>query len=68
MRRIVFTLSTFLLALPLVAQSAEVADTTSRGYQVGYTIGTYLPVVILLLIIVWFIRRSYRFQENDEQH
>jgi lipopolysaccharide export LptBFGC system permease protein LptF len=39
---------------------SEGVDTTSRGYQIGYQIGAYLPVAIILFLALLVIWRSYR--------
>lgn len=48
----------------LHAQDSMGVDTTDIGYKIGYKIGSYLPITILILIALFFIRRAYRFKEK----
>ncbi len=41
-----------------------IKDTTSMQYKIGYTIGSYLPVGILIIIVLLFIRHSYKFKQD----
>lgn len=45
----------------------QVPDTTSRGYKIGYYIGSWLPFGLLLLItlvVVYFVLKSRRKREG----
>ena len=44
-----------------------IKDTTDAGYKIGYTIGSYLPVILLLIIAILFVRHSFKFKPNDNQ-
>jgi len=63
-------ISFFLLCIsfhPLAAYSQEEgADTTSRGYQIGYEIGSWLPFIIIFTLAVMVIVRSYRLSRNKD--
>ncbi len=39
---------------------AEVADTTSAGYKIGYQIGSWLPFVILAGLMIALIIQASR--------
>lgn len=53
-----------LLVILLQAATDTVAvDTTSAGYQLGYKIGSYLPLVLFMGAAIFFISRAYRFKE-----
>ena len=65
LKKIVFTV--FMISMTsifLVAQEAGVVDTTDVRYRIGYKIGTYLPITIILLLALLFISRAYRFKEK----
>ena len=49
------------------SQNSEGVDTTSTGYQIGYQIGSYLPVAIILLLAIMVIARSYRLGKEKDQ-
>jgi hypothetical protein len=61
-RIILSLLMIILFAATSIAQDAGV-DTTDVRYQVGYKIGTYLPVTIILILAIFFIRKAFRFKE-----
>ena len=44
----------------LVVLVAENSDSTGFGYQIGYKIGEYLPVVIILILAILIIRKQYK--------
>ncbi|MCB0558310.1 MAG: hypothetical protein H6573_05985 [Lewinellaceae bacterium] len=57
----------FLLSLLLIFVlnlSAQEADTTSLGYQVGYHIGNWLPFSIIVLLTLLVLLKSSR-QKRD---
>ena len=57
----------FLLSLLLIFVlnlSAQEADTTSLGYQVGYHIGSWLPFSIIVLLALLVLLKSSR-QKRD---
>jgi len=65
-KKILFALVlVFVSAITLLAQDTGV-DTTDIGYKVGYKIGTYLPITIILIIAIFFIRKAYRFKEEEK--
>ena len=47
----------------LIFAQEAIVDTTDVRYKVGYKIGTYLPISIILLMAIFFIRRAYKFKE-----
>lgn len=52
------TLSTFCLP-SLFCQEAR-ADTSALGYKVGYHLGSWLPFLIIIILVVLIIRKSGR--------
>ncbi|MEL7119558.1 MAG: hypothetical protein AAFO07_08960 [Bacteroidota bacterium] len=42
------------------------ADTTSVGYKIGYQIGSWLPFMIIVLIVGMIIYRRYNFNRKGE--
>lgn len=40
-------------------------DTTSTGYQIGYTIGAYLPVIVLLFLAVLILWKGYSRKKDQ---
>ncbi len=65
LKKIFFTVLGIMMTLSILqAQDSLVVDTTDIGYKIGYKIGTYLPVTIILIIAILFIRRAYRFKEK----
>lgn len=48
------------------AQESHV-DTTSSAYQLGYQIGSWLPFILLIILAMMVIIRSYRLSA-DKQH
>lgn len=40
-------------------------DTTSVGYRIGYQLGSWLPVMIILVLALAVIWKGYR-RRNDE--
>ncbi|MCB0642880.1 MAG: hypothetical protein KDC44_14625 [Phaeodactylibacter sp.] len=40
-------------------------DTTSIQYQVGYQIGSYLPVIIILILAILVMIRASRRSRKD---
>jgi len=55
---IIFMLNTFFL----IAQEQE-SDSTQ--YNIGYTIGENIPVVLLMALAIFFIYKSYRKRNDD---
>ena len=52
--------------LLVAAQSANPGvDTTSTGYRIGYQIGAFLPVAVILLLAILVIWRSYRLGRQN---
>ncbi len=65
-KKIFFVLVLVLVSvITLLAQETGV-DTTDVRYQIGYKIGTYLPISIILIIAILFIRKAYRFKEGEK--
>lgn len=48
------------MILNFILQATEGIDTTGTQYQIGYKIGTYLPVTIILVIAFFVIKKQYR--------
>ncbi len=44
----------------LFVLNAEIADTTNVGYQIGYKLGQFLPIVIILGLAIYTIRKAYK--------
>ena len=40
-------------------------DSTSWQYQVGYKIGSYLPVTIILILVILVMTRASRISRKD---
>ncbi|KAA3636997.1 MAG: hypothetical protein DWQ02_07400 [Bacteroidetes bacterium] len=65
LKKIFFTFLGIMMTLVVLqAQDSMGVDTTDIGYKIGYKIGSYLPVTVLILIALFFIRRAYRFKEK----
>lgn len=48
----------------LLQNTAQVVvDTTDIGYQIGYKIGSYLPVALIIIAAVYFISKTYKFDK-----
>lgn len=66
-----FTIS-FLLALLLPvwlgAQPADTlgVDTTSRGYRIGYAVGSWLPFLVLFTLALLVLLRSIRLSRDKK--
>lgn len=57
----------YLWGLPILlrAQSAATdADTTSAGYKVGYTIGEWLPFIILIILVLMVMFRARKLSKD----
>jgi riboflavin transporter FmnP len=55
-----------ILITPLYSMAQqEGVDTTSRGYQVGYEIGSWLPFIIIFALALMVIIRSYRLSQRN---
>lgn len=52
--------------LLLFQTDTTAVDTTSRGYEIGYTIGSWLPFLIIFTLALMVIIRSYRLSQRDE--
>lgn len=68
MKKIILIL---LLAGPatlLTAQNDSMGvDTTDWRYEVGYTIGTWLPFLIIVALALLIIVRGHRFRKGEEE-
>ena len=56
-------LAIFLWLLPLLIQAqtdTTQVDTTSSGYKIGYQIGSWLPFIILIGLLIFFTVRAAR--------
>ncbi|MBV6652374.1 MAG: hypothetical protein KI786_01370 [Mameliella sp.] len=66
-----FTSKTLPIALMIMASSTiafgqvEGVDTTSAGYQIGYKIGSWLPFVIIFVLALMVIIRTYRLSQKN---
>jgi hypothetical protein len=43
------------------------ADTTAVGYRIGYTIGSWLPFIIVGIIAIMVIVKGYRHGNDDKR-
>ncbi|MEQ8702728.1 MAG: hypothetical protein RIC19_02350 [Phaeodactylibacter sp.] len=50
--------------LPVFGQE-EAPDTTSAAYQIGYQIGSWLPFVIIFVLALLVIIRTYRLSQKN---
>jgi Mg2+/citrate symporter len=65
-KKILFALIMVLVSVVgLMAQEAGV-DTTDIRYRIGYKIGSYLPITIILILAILFIRKAFRFKEGEK--
>ena len=62
-KKVFFTLLLLVWSGILIFAQEAIVDTTDVRYKVGYKIGTYLPISIILLMAIFFIRRAYKFKE-----
>lgn len=56
--RAVLSAALALLAIPALPAQEAVADTSSFGYKAGYHIGSWLPFLIIVILVVLIIRKS----------
>lgn len=63
-KRILSILSLLLVATNFLTAQETGVDTTDIGYRIGYKIGSYLPVTIILIVALLFIRKAYMFKEK----
>ncbi len=61
MKKSILLVCLITISIPLLAQDSVAHD---RGYQIGYTIGQYLPFVILVGF-GWLVYRSVRKRADD---
>ncbi len=40
-------------------------DTTDAGYKIGYKIGQWLPMLILMAAFIWLSVAAYRRSRNE---
>jgi len=65
MKRRIFTVLLGCL-FQLTAFSQEMAiDTTDASFQLGKKIGSWIPVTVILVIAILFIRHTFKFR-NDK--
>lgn len=65
MKREIIILFIFILSFNgLVAQEMTI-DTTDAQYQLGKEIGSWLPVTIILVVAILFIRHTYKFRDQQ---
>lgn len=57
-----FTMHTLLLGAQVDERGV---DTTGRGYQIGRSIGEWIPFLILFTLALLVIIRSYRLSQKD---
>ncbi|MCB9323016.1 MAG: hypothetical protein H6571_04665 [Lewinellaceae bacterium] len=62
-KKVFFSLLLLVWSGILIFAQEAIVDTTDVRYKVGYKIGTYLPISIILLMAIFFIRRAYKFKE-----
>ena len=62
-KKVFFSLLLLVWSGLLIFAQEAIVDTTDVRYKVGYKIGTYLPISIILLMAIFFIRRAYKFKE-----
>ena len=64
MKKLVLIIALVWLQLVLFAQNMDTtyvgADTTAAGYKLGRKIGSWMPVVMILTIMLLYIRGAYR--------
>ncbi len=44
----------------------EMVDTTSYGYRLGYKIGTWLPVIVLITLYLLMLYASFRRKRKKQ--
>ncbi len=59
-----FVMNTFLLSAQIDERGV---DTSSRGYQIGRSIGEWLPFLILFTLALLVIIRSYRLSQRENK-
>lgn len=62
-KKVFFTLLLLAWSGLLIFAQEAIVDTTDVRYKVGYKIGTYLPITVIILLAIFFIRRAYQFKE-----
>jgi len=40
-------------------------DTTDAGYKIGYEIGQWLPVIVLMAVFIWLSVAAYRRNKKE---
>lgn len=58
----IFIVHAFLLGAQIDERGV---DTTGRGYQIGRSIGEWIPFLILFTLALLVIIRSYRLSQKD---
>ena len=48
----------------LQIQDTIPVDTTSLGYKIGFTLGSWLPFIIIVIIVLLILRKRYRFDKE----
>lgn len=57
----------YLWSLPVLLQAQSAAsdvDTTSAGYKAGYTIGEWLPFIILIILVLMVMFRARKLSKD----
>jgi len=47
-----------------IKDSTEIIDTTLVGYQIGHTIGSWLPYIVVVTIFILIVRKRYQFNKR----
>ena len=61
-----FSIIIMLCLLYFSAFSQEMTiDTTDASFQLGKQIGSWIPVTIILIVAILFIRHTYKFRNSE---
>lgn len=66
MRKRIFALGVLCLSLMKAYSQEMTIDTTDAMYQVGLKVGSWIPVIIILTILLFYIRHTYRFGKEEK--
>lgn len=68
LRLLIRSLTWILLLLPFSLQSQNTAshgvDTTDTGYQIGYQIGSWLPFLIIITLVLMVMYRARKLSKD----
>ena len=53
-----------ILSLLLQIQDSMVVDTTALSYRIAYTVTSWLPFIVIVVIVFAIIRKRYKINEK----